>query len=42
MENDFFLIRSKILKGLELTFQKLLEKKSKEDRDLVFSVCTET
>ncbi len=38
MENKFSEIRLKILKGIELSFQKLLEKKSKENGDLVFSV----
>jgi hypothetical protein len=38
MENRFSEIRSKILKGIELSFQRLLEKKSKENGDLVFSI----
>jgi len=37
MENNFINVRAKILQGLELAFQRLLVKKSKEDQELVFS-----
>ena len=37
MENNFVIIRSKILQGLELSYQRLLVKKSKEDQEMVFS-----
>ena len=36
MENNIKIIRVNILKGLELAFQRLLEKKSKENGELVF------
>ncbi|MBU1822396.1 MAG: hypothetical protein KKG00_12920 [Bacteroidetes bacterium] len=34
MDNKEF--KEKVLKGLDLTFQKLIQEKSKEDRTLVF------
>lgn len=37
MENDFLSIRLKILQGIELAFQRLVEKKSKENGELIFS-----
>lgn len=37
MENNFSIIRAKILQGIELSFQRLLEKKSKENGELIFS-----
>lgn len=36
MENNTSALRSKILKGIELAFLRLLEKKSKENGDLVY------
>ncbi|MEI8203258.1 MAG: hypothetical protein WCH34_09620 [Bacteroidota bacterium] len=38
MENNSIITREKILKGLELAFQRLVEKKSKEDGELVFEI----
>jgi hypothetical protein len=37
MENNIAILREKILKGIELAFQRLVEKKSKENGELVFS-----
>jgi len=37
MENNFTVIRTQILKGIELAFQRLLVKKSKEDQELIYS-----
>ncbi|HQH18888.1 MAG TPA: hypothetical protein PKZ43_04980 [Bacteroidales bacterium] len=36
MENKTTAIRSKILKGIELAFCRLIEKKSKENGDLIY------
>jgi hypothetical protein len=36
MENNITDIRTKILKGLELAFQRLLEQKSKTNGELVY------
>ncbi len=36
MDNNISTIRTNILKGIELSFQKLLEKKVKENGELVF------
>jgi len=36
MENNVIVIRKKILKGIKLAFQRLLEKKSKENGELIF------
>jgi hypothetical protein len=36
MENDFSTLREKILAGIELAFRRLVEKKSKEDGELIF------
>lgn len=36
MENNITELRTKILKGIELSFQRLLEKKSKENGVLVY------
>ena len=36
METDRTVLKEKILKGLELSFQRLLEKKIKEDGEFVF------
>ncbi len=36
MENNSEIIKAKILKGLELSFQRLLEKKIKENGEFVF------
>jgi hypothetical protein len=36
MENNTDVLREKILKGIELAFQRLVEKKSKENSELVF------
>jgi hypothetical protein len=36
MENNIAVLRENILKGIELAFQRLLEKKIKEDSDLVY------
>ena len=36
MENNIALLRGKILKGIELAFQRLVEKKSKENGELVY------
>ena len=38
MENNIKILRSNILKGLELAYLRLVEKKSKENGDLVYSV----
>jgi hypothetical protein len=37
MENNISVLRAKILKGMELAFLRLLERKSKENGELVFS-----
>ena len=37
MTTNTDIIRDKILKGLKLAFERLVEKKSKEDGELVFS-----
>jgi hypothetical protein len=37
MESKIVLLRESILKGIELAFQRLVEKKSKENGELVFS-----
>lgn len=37
-ESDINKLRANILKGLELAFQRLLEKKSKENGELVFEI----
>jgi hypothetical protein len=36
MENNITELRTKILKGIELAFLRLLEKKSKENGELVY------
>jgi len=36
MENNVEVIRANILKGIEIAFQRLFEKKSKENAELVF------
>jgi hypothetical protein len=36
MDSNTSALRTKILKGIELAFQKLLEKKSKENGELVY------
>ena len=36
MENNITFLRTKILKGIELAFQRLIEKKSKENGELIF------
>jgi hypothetical protein len=36
MENNVNVLRTKILKGIELSFQRLIEKKSKENGELIF------
>jgi hypothetical protein len=36
MENNVTVLRKNILKGIELAFQRLLEKKSKENGELIF------
>ncbi|MBP8042606.1 MAG: hypothetical protein KAZ36_11935 [Bacteroidales bacterium] len=36
MENNITVLRTNILKGLELAFKRLVEKKSKENGELVF------
>ncbi|MDD3875182.1 MAG: hypothetical protein PHT69_01025 [Bacteroidales bacterium] len=38
MKNNNSIIRSKVLKGLELAFQKLLQQKANEDSELVYEV----
>ena len=38
MTTNTDIIRDKILKGLKLSFERLVEKKSKEDGELVFSI----
>ena len=37
MENNITTLRTSILKGIELAFQRLLEKKSKENGELIYS-----
>ncbi len=37
MENKIVLLREKISQGIELAFQRLVEKKSREDGEFVFS-----
>jgi len=37
MENNTIILRTKILKGIELAFQRLLEKKNKENGVLIYS-----
>ena len=37
MDNKFIIIRTKILQGIELAFRKLIEKKSKENGELIYS-----
>jgi len=37
MENNTTTLRTRILKGIELAFQRLLEKKSKENGELIYS-----
>jgi hypothetical protein len=36
MKNKSIELRTKILKGIEISFQKLIEKKCKEDGELIF------
>ena len=37
MKKENILLRNKIIKGLNLTYNRLLEQKQKEDGELVFS-----